>query len=116
MREVNRNPGMDRQQRIHLFSLAAHRLAVERLRQDPARLSEAVGVLQRWRERAGGASSCDRYWDEWEQLLRAGPDAVEAAVCSPGDRAATLRSASPLGRFITIAERTRLLREASTPP
>jgi hypothetical protein len=106
---------MDRQQRIHVFSLAAHRIAVQRLRQDPCRLTEAMEVLHRWRTQAGGASSCDPYWDEWERLLRAGPDAVEAAACTGDDRAATLRSASPLGRFLTPAERTRLLRETNTP-
>jgi hypothetical protein len=103
---------MDRQQRIHEFSLAAHRLAVARLREQPARLREAVDVLNRWRALAGGASHCDTYWNEWERLLNAGADAVEAAVCAPDDRAATLRSVSPLGRFLSVAERNRLLGEA----
>ncbi len=106
---------MDRQRRLHLFSLAAHRLAVERLREQPARLREAMGVLQRWRALAGGPSNCDRYWDEWDTLLHAGADAVEAAVCTQDDHAAALRSTSPLGRFITVAERNRLLREAPSP-
>jgi hypothetical protein len=103
---------MDRQQRLHLFSLAAHRLAVERIREQPARLIEALGVLQRWRALAGGPSNCDRYWDEWDTLLHAGAEAIEAAVCNPGDHAAALRGTSPLGRFISVAERNRLLREA----
>jgi hypothetical protein len=41
---------------------------------------------------------------------------VEAAVRAPTDRAETLRSVSPLGRFISTAERTLLLRDASSPP
>lgn len=106
---------MDRQQRLHLFSLTAHRLAVERLREQPARLNEALGVLQRWRALAGGPSHCDRYWDEWDALLHAGADAVEAAVCTQDDHAAALRSTSPLGRFISVAERNRLLRETPAP-
>ena len=106
---------MDRQQRLHLFSLAAHRLAVERLRQQPTRLGEAMEVLERWRALAGGPSNCDRYWDEWDTLLHAGADAVEAAVCIQGDHAASLRSTSPLGRFISVAERNRLLRETPAP-
>lgn len=103
---------MDRQQRSQLFSLAVHRLALGRLKAEPARLAEALGVLQRWREQAGGPSHCDPYWNEWERLLRQGARAVEGAVCADNDRAATLRSVSPLGRFITSAERYRLLREA----
>jgi hypothetical protein len=103
---------MDAQARIHSFSLAAHRVAVARLREQPARLEAALGVIRRWREQAAGPSHCDPYWDEWEHLLKAGPDAVELAVCSASDRAATLRSVSPLGRFISVAERTALLRQA----
>ena len=104
---------MDRRARIDLFSLAAHRLAVKRLREQPARVEEALGVLSRWRLQAGGPSRSDPYLDEWEGLLRQGVDAVEQAVCASTDRAATLRSVSPLGRFITTAERDNLLRQAS---
>ena len=103
---------MDRHQQIDVFSLAAHRLAVARLREQPARVDEALGVLNRWRAQAGGSSHCDPYWDEWERLLNAGVDAVERAACASTDGAATLRSVSPLGRFITVAERNGLLREA----
>jgi hypothetical protein len=103
---------MDRQARINVFSLAAHRLAVSRLREQPARLDEALGVLRRWRQQAGGPSHCDPYWNEWERLLQAGPDAVEQAVCTASDHAATLLSVSPLGRFISVAERSGLLRQA----
>jgi hypothetical protein len=105
---------MDRQQRINDFSLAAHRLAVARLREQPERIAEALGVLQRWRKQAGGPSHCDAYWNEWDRLLREGADAVEQAVCLSTDRAATLRSVSPLGRFISVVERNALLRQAST--
>ena len=103
---------MDRHQRIDVFSLTAHRLAVARLREQPARVEEALDVLSRWRAQAGGASHCDSYWDEWERLLRAGVDVVEQAVCAPTDHAATLRSVSPLGRFISAAERKEVLRHA----
>ncbi len=106
---------MDRQARINLFTLAAHRLAVERLRDRPARLSEAAEVLRRWRRSAGARSHCDGYWDEWERLLDTGVDAIEGAVCVETDHAATLRSVSPLGRFISPAERTALLRQTREP-
>lgn len=103
---------MDRQEQIHLFSLAAHRLAVARLRERPERVAEALGVLHRWREQAGGPAHCDPYWDEWDRLLHEGVDAVELVVCAPTDHAATLRSVSPLGRLISASERNQLLRRA----
>ena len=103
---------MDRQARIDAFSVAAHCVAVARLREQPARLREAREVLQRWRDQAGGPSHCDPYWDEWDRLLQQDVEAVEAAVCVATDHAATLRSVSPLGRFLTAEERNRLLRQA----
>jgi len=103
---------MNAQDRINRFTLAAHRLAVERLHRDPALTAQAIAVLQRWRQQAGGPSHCDRYWNEWEQLLQQGPAAVETAVCASTAHAATLRSVSPLGRFLLPAERFRMLREA----
>lgn len=102
---------MDRHARIDVFSLAAHSLALKRLREQPGLLDEALDVLGRWRERAG-ASHTDPYWDEWESLLRAGVDAVEVAACASTSHGATLRSVSPLGRFISVAERNSLLRQA----
>jgi S-adenosylmethionine:diacylglycerol 3-amino-3-carboxypropyl transferase len=102
---------MDRHARIDVFSLAAHRLAVARLREEPARVSEALEVLARWRQMAGGRSHSDPYWDEWERALRAGVDAVERTALDLSSHGATLRSVSPLGRFISAQERMALLRE-----
>jgi hypothetical protein len=45
-------------------------------------------------------------------MLHEGVDAVEQAVCLSTDHAATLRSVSPLGRFISVAERNELLRQS----
>lgn len=103
---------MDRHSRIDDFSVAAHRLAVARLREQPARLNEAREVLRRWRRQAGGPSHCEPYWDEWDTLLQQGVEAVEETVCATTDHAATLRSVSPLGRFVTVPERNQLLRQA----
>lgn len=103
---------MDRQAQINVFSLAAHRLAVMRLRERPERLQEALAVLRRWRDQAGGPVHCGPYWDEWDRLLQQGVDAVELAVCNPTDHANTLRSVSPLGRFISTQERNQLLRDS----
>ena len=103
---------MDRHARIDVFSLAAHGLAVQRLRDQPARIADALAVIKRWREQSGGPSHCDPYWDEWEGLLEQGVDSVERAACSPTSHGATLRSVSPLGRFIAVTERNSLLRQA----
>jgi hypothetical protein len=103
---------MERQAQINVFSLAAHRLAVTRLREQPDRVSEALEVLKRWRELVDGPTHCSPYWDEWVSLLAQGVDAVELAVCDASDHADVLRSVSPLGRFITAAERQQLLSDA----
>ena len=103
---------MDRHARIDRFSLAAHRLAVERLREQPERLREALDVLARWRRVADGPSHSDAYWDEWDRALRDGVDAVERIAFDASSHGQTLRSVSPLGRFITAQERSALLREA----
>ena len=103
---------MERHTQINNFSLAAHRLAVERLREQPQRLGEALEVLRRWQQQAEGPTHCTPYWDEWTALLHQGVDAVATAVCSPSDHAEVLRSVSPLGRFISAAERRQFLSDA----
>jgi len=106
---------MDRQQQIEVFSLAAHRLAIARIRAQPAAIAEALATLQRWRARSGGPAHCEPYWQEWERLLRGDVDGLERAVCSDSDNAAVLRSVSPLGRMLGTEERKRLLRAAREP-
>jgi hypothetical protein len=102
---------MDRQRRIELFLLAAHRLAIARLREDPARVEELRSVLRRWRAQRGETRS-DAYFDEWEALLDRPIEEVERVVCANDDRAVALRSTSPIAPLITSAERERLLGEA----
>ena len=103
---------MDRQQQIEAFSLAAHRLAVARIRDRPAAATDALATLSRWRAQSVGPAHCEPCWQEWERLLRGSVDALELAVCANDDRAAVLRSVSPLGRLLGVEERKRLLREA----
>lgn len=107
---------MDRHAQIDVFSLAAHRLAVDRLREHPEKLKEALGVLTRWRLIAGGPSHSDAYWNEWERALRDGVDAVARLSLDLSSHGQTLRSVSPLGRFITAQERSTLLRQARQAP
>jgi hypothetical protein len=95
---------MNRQQQIDAFLLEAHRLALRRLRVHPERIAEVASTLTRWRVQAG-VNRSDRYRDEWQALLDAGVDAVEAGACGQDEHAAALRNVSPLGVLITARER-----------
>ena len=105
---------MNRQAQIEEFLLAAHRLALARLRETPARIEEAKGLLLRWRA-LDGATRSDPYWDEWERLLNGGSEALESVVCAAGDHPTALRSVSPLGILLTQQERASLLTQARRP-
>jgi hypothetical protein len=92
------------------FLLAAHRLGLSRLRQDPERAFELLATLHRWRIQRG-LPPRDPYMAEWETLLNSSIDSLEAAVCAETDRASELRRRSPFGSLMTEAERQALLRE-----
>jgi len=100
---------MNRQQQIEHFLLAAHRLAVARLRAQPLKAEEVKHQLARWRKDAGLARSAV-YLDEWETLLDVGLDQLEQVVCGADDHAAVLRSVSPMSILLTQKERAELLR------
>jgi hypothetical protein len=102
---------MNRQRQIEAFSLSLHRLAVSRLRSQPALASNAERTLSRWHDRSG-PNRAEPYFDRWRQLLAAGADAIEAATCVDTDHAAVLRSVSPLGSLVSPAERKALLEQA----
>jgi hypothetical protein len=102
---------MNRQQQIDKFLLAAHRLAVSRLRAEPQRIEPVRAQLARWRGQSGPTRS-DLYWDEWQRLLALDIREMERVVCADDEHGAVLRSVSPLSTLITQAERAQLLREA----
>jgi hypothetical protein len=102
---------MNRQQQIDKFLLAAHRLAMTRLRAEPARIEPVRAQLARWREQSGPTRS-DPYWDEWQVLLSGSLEEVERVVCADDEHGAVLRSVSPMSPLVTQAERSALLREA----
>jgi len=102
---------MDRQLQIDRFLAAAHRLAIQRLRADPAGMALVREQLDRWRAR-NGSTRADRYRDEWAELMTRGIDALERVVCADDDHARVLRSVSPVSVLITQQERAHLLREA----
>ena len=102
---------MPSHQQIERFTLAFHRRAMERLRENPALVSSALEVLDRW-ESQGMSSAGQTYRDTWRELLAASDlGLLEQAVCAPTDLAATLRSTSPLGFLLEPAERLRIRRE-----
>jgi hypothetical protein len=105
------NRWMDPQARIERFSLAAHRLAMSRLRERPERVEELLATISRWRTHRGVTHS-DPYMTEWEALLRKPLDEIERVVCGEGEHETVLRSVSPMGRLITTEERDRLLMES----
>ena len=102
---------MNRHLQIDHFVAQAHHLAVQRLREQPARVSEVLAQLSRWRKQAGVTRS-DVYWDEWENLLGKPVDALAKEVCANSDHATLLRSVSPMSVLITQAERAQLLGQA----
>ncbi|MGJ7582357.1 hypothetical protein ACSFA3_19445 [Variovorax sp. RHLX14] len=102
---------MPSHQAIDRFTLAFHREAVVRLRDDRRLLGRALAVIDRWE--ASGLSSAGRpYRDEWRTLLGGDLGKLEQSVCVETDHAATLRNMSPLGFVLDDAERLRIRREA----
>jgi len=104
---------MNRQQQIEHFLLAAHRVAVARLKAQPGKAEEVRRQLSRWRRDAGLKRS-KVYLDEWDALLGAGPDQLEQVVCAADEHAAVLRSVSPMSILLTQKERAELLRASRT--
>lgn len=101
---------MPNQQDIDRFTLAFHRRAVARLRNDEVLLEKARATLDRWRAQRGTTAS-DPYFEQWRKLLDQGPDAIERQVCADSDSAAALRSVSPLGFVLSASERAALHRQ-----
>jgi hypothetical protein len=102
---------MNRQLQIDHFVAQAHYLAVQHLREQPARVKEVREQLTRWRKQAGATRS-DAYWDEWESLLGKPIDALAKEVCADTEHATALRSVSPMSALITQVERAKLLSQA----
>ena len=104
---------MNRQQQIEHFLLAAHRVAVARLRAEPGKAEEVRHQLSRWRREAGLTRS-KACLDEWEALLGSELDQLEQVVCGADEHAAVLRSVSPMSILLTQKERAELLRASRT--
>lgn len=102
---------MNRQQQIEHFLLAAHRVALARLRADPAKIDAVRQQLARWRREAGLTRS-ETYLREWDHLLDSGVEVLEDVVCAEDSHGALLRSVSPLSTLLTQKERAELLRRS----
>ena len=102
---------MNRQQQIDHFVAQAHKLAMQRLREQPGRVYEVRAQLAQWRQLAGPTRS-DVYWNEWDSLLAGPLDVLAAVICADSDHAIVLRSVSPMSVLITQAERMQLLTAA----
>lgn len=102
---------MNRQQQIEHFLLAAHKMAVARLRAEPSKAGAAKDQLARWRRDARLARS-EPMLREWDHLLDSSVEELERAVCSEDEHGALLRSVSPLSILLTQKERAELLRQS----
>ena len=94
-------------QQLDAFTHAFHQVAISRLAQEPALVDRALKTLQRWHAQRGPSAS-DPDLQEWADLLRGDLGELQARVCAPGDRAATLRNVSPLGFVLSPVERLAL--------
>jgi hypothetical protein len=102
---------MNRQLQINHFVAQAHQLALQRLRENPARMAEPKEQLARWRALSGSTRS-EIYWNEWDDLLVGTVDELATAVCADTDHATVLRSVSPMSVLITQAERAQLIAQS----
>ena len=98
---------MPSQQQIHAFTQAFHRVAVERLADQPVLVERALQTITRWQDQRGPSAS-DPYLREWQALLKGEIAALRQCVCADNEHAATLRNVSPLGFVLTPVERLAL--------
>jgi hypothetical protein len=92
---------------LDAFTLAFHRKALARMREQPQLIEQAKAVLKRW-DAQRGLTVSEPYLQQWKALLEMGVDAVEQATCHSDDHAATLRNVSPLGFVLPSLERMQL--------
>jgi meiotically up-regulated gene 157 (Mug157) protein len=102
---------MPTQRQIERFTLEFHQVEVDRLRGHPEHLTKAVQVLNRW-ESQGVSPFGQVYRDIWRRILGYGVDEIEKTVCVDTDKAATIRSMSPLGFLLSEDERMQIRRKA----
>jgi hypothetical protein len=92
---------------IDARSLEMDRLIAKRLRENPAVLDKARGVLANW------LASCDASvrpaFEEWRSILDGPLSGVFAVLEGEDERSVRLRQSSPFCGILTPAERTAIL-------
>jgi hypothetical protein len=99
---------MKTHQEIDQRSLALHRLALEKFRDNPQLFVQAKERLQRWM----GSCSPDLLNDlsEWQRLMDLGESVCLAVALENSQYASALRQSSPLCFFMSHQERFRFLK------
>lgn len=90
-------------------SLAYHRAVAAKLRANPALLDRSKETLARWREKSSVRSQ--PLLQAWEEILEAGVEAAIAVSLEDSQRAAELRSSSPLSVLLSNQERFAFIRQ-----
>lgn len=88
-------------------SLELHRLAVQKIKADPALFCRVQETLTRFMAKAGAMPS--RYLMEWQAILDQGMDAALPVAVEDSERAQVLRSTSPFAGVLDEEERLAFL-------
>jgi hypothetical protein len=88
-------------------SLALHREVARRLWERPELLDRARERVKAW---ARDGSVAEFYVDAWQTVLSGSLDGVVAFLTDRGERAASLRQASPFAGVVDSQTRWRILR------
>jgi hypothetical protein len=89
-------------------SLALNRVAVKKLRREPALMEDAWATLRRWRGTVSAHSQ--PYLVEWEAIMAQGLDATVTVLLEDSEHAADLRKCGPFSCLLTDEERMSILR------
>jgi hypothetical protein len=88
-------------------SLALHRLAIKRIREQPELLQSAHEIVTRWMRSVTPGSRA--YLETWQYLIEQGVDALEEVACRDDERSTALRQSSPISCTLPIEERQEFL-------
>jgi len=88
-------------------SLALHRLAIKRIREQPELLQTAHEIVTRWMRTVSPNSR--GYLETWQYLIEQGVDALEEVACRDDERSTALRQSSPISCTLPLAERREFL-------
>ena len=90
-------------------SLALHRLAVEKIRQQPQLMAVVANNLARWRGCVSARTM--PYIDAWQSLLDQGAEHMLSLAIEDSEFATAMRQSTPFAGVLTPQERWKFLRE-----